>query len=141
MCVPFKRQSSDARVPLRAYPTSAGCDLYAAESKILKPKQWALIKLQLSFAIPTGFYGKIVGRSGLANVHDIVAFNGTVDADYRGTVFVVLFNLSDNEYIVEIGNRIAQLIIEKCYDVKFVECNELPDTQRSVGGFGSSLSF
>ena len=141
VCVPFKRQSSDARVPLRAYPTSVGYDLYAAESKSLKPRDWVLIKLQLSFAIPTGFYGKIVGRSGLANVHGIVAFNGTVDADYRGTVFVVLFNLSDNEHIVEIGNRIAQLIIEKCYDVKFVECNELPDTQRSVGGFGSSLSF
>ena len=141
VCVPFKRQSSDARVPLRAYPTSAGYDLYAAESKILKPKQWALIKLQLSFAIPTGFYGKIVGRSSLANVHSIAAFNGTVDADYWETFCVVLFNLSDNEHIVEIGNRIAQLIIEKCYDVKFVECNELPDTQRSVGGFGSSLSF
>ena len=71
----------------------------------------------MSFAILTGFYGKIVGRSGLANVHNIVAFNGTVDADYQGTVSVVLFNLSDNEYIVEISNRIAQLIIEKRYDV------------------------
>ena len=71
----------------------------------------------MSFAISTGFYGKIVGRSGLANVHNIVAFNGTVDADYQGTVSVVLFNLSDNEYIVEISNQIAQLIIEKRYDV------------------------
>ena len=71
----------------------------------------------MSFAILTGFYGKIVGRSGLANVHNIVAFNGTVDADYQGTVSVVLFNLSDNECIVEISNRIAQLIIEKRYDV------------------------
>ena len=108
MCVPFKRQSSDARVPLRAYPTSVGYDLYAAESKSLKPRDWVLIKLQLSFAIPTGFYGKIVGRSGLANEHGIVAFNGPVDAGYRGTVCVVLFILSDNEYIVEISNRIAQ---------------------------------
>ena len=108
MCVPFKRQSSDARGPLRAFPTSVGYDLYAAESKSLKPRDWVLIKLQLSFAIPTGFYGKIVGRSGLANVHGIVAFNGPVDAGYRGTVCVVLFILSDNEYIVEISNRIAQ---------------------------------
>ena len=59
-------------------------------------------------------YGKIVGRSSLANVHGIGAFNGTVDTDYRRTVCVVLLNLSDNEYIVEIGNLIAQLIIEKC---------------------------
>ena len=110
VCVPFKRQSSDARVPLRAYPNSAGYDLYAAESKILKPRDCSLIKLQLSFAIPTGFYGKIVGCSSLANVHGIVAFNGTVDADYRGTVCVVLFNLCDNEYIVEIGNRIVMML-------------------------------
>ena len=95
----------------------------------------------MSFAFRASFYGKIVGRSGLANVHSIVAFNGTVDADCRGTVCVVLFNLFDNEYIVEIGNRIAQLIIEKYCDVKFVEYNELPDTKRSVGGFDSSLGF
>ena len=126
---------------MRAYPTSAGYDLCAAESKILKPRERVLIKVQLSFAIPTGFYGKIVGRSGLANIHSIVAFNSTVDPDYRGTICVVLFNLSDNEHIVEIGNQIAQLIIGKCYDVKFVEYNELPDIQRSVGGFGSSLGF
>ena len=110
MCVPFKRHSSDARVPLRAYPTSAGYDLYAVESKIPKPRDCSLIKLQLSFAIPTGFYGKIVGCSSLANVHGIVAFNGTVDADYRGTICVVLFNLCDNEYIVEIGNRIVMML-------------------------------
>ena len=61
---------------MRVYPTSAGYDLYAAESKILEPREWALIKLQLSFAIPTDFYGKVVGRSSLANVHGIVAFNG-----------------------------------------------------------------
>ena len=95
----------------------------------------------MSFAFRASFYGKIDGRSGLANVHSIVAFNGTVDADSRGTVCVVLFNLFDNEYIAEIGNRIAQLIIEKYCDVKFVEYNELPDTKRSVGGFGSSLGF
>ena len=70
------------------------------------------------------FYGKIVGRSGLANAQGIVAFNGTVDTDYRGTVCVVLFNLSDNEYVVEIGNRIAQLIIKKSYDVRFVEYSD-----------------
>ena len=111
MCVLFKRQSRNTRVPLRTCPTSAGYDLYAAKSKILKPRESVPIKVQLSFAIPSGFYGKIVGRSGLANVHGIVAFNGTVDADYWGTVCVVLFNLSNNEYIVEIINEIAQLLI------------------------------
>ena len=115
------------KVPLRAYPTSTGYDLYAAESKILKAKERVLIKVELSFAISPGYCGRIIERSVLANVHGIVAFNGTVDADYRGTVCVLLFNLSDNKYKVEIGNQIAQLVIEKCYDVSFVEYNELPD--------------
>ena len=79
-----------------------------------RERERVLIKVKLSFVIPIGFYGKIVGRSSLANVHGIGAFNGTVDTDYRRTVCVVLLNLSDNEYIVEIGNLIAQLIIEKC---------------------------
>ena len=65
------------------------------------------IKVQLSSATPTGFYGKIVGHFGLQNVHGIDALNDTVDAYYRGTVCVVLFNLSDNEHIVEIGDRIV----------------------------------
>ena len=110
MCVPFTRQSSNARIPLKVSPASACYDLYVVESKIPKPRERerALIKLQLSFPIPTGFYGKIFGNSGLANIHGIVAFNGTVDADYRRTVCVLLFNISDNEYIVEIGNRTAR---------------------------------
>ena len=141
VCILFKRQSSDATLSLRAYPTSAGYDLQAAESKILKPRNKVLIKFGLSFPIPDEYYCRIVGRSGLVNVHGIVAFNGTSDADYRGTVCFLLFNLSYNEYEVEIGNRIAQLIIEKCNDVKFVEYNELPDKIRSIGGFGSSLGF
>ena len=138
-CVPIKRQSSDVKVPLRAYPTSTGYDLYAAESKILKPKERVLIKVELSFAISPGYCGRIIERSVLANVNGIVAFNGTVDADYRGTVCVLLFNLSDNKYKVEIGNQIAQLIIEKCYDVSFVEYNELPDKICSIESFGSSF--
>ena len=79
-----------------------------------RERERVLIKIKLSFVIPTGFYGKIVERSSLANVRGISEFNGTVDTDYRRTVCVVLLNLSNNEYIVEIGNLIAQLIIEKC---------------------------
>ena len=109
----------------------------------LSPWNWErlLIKVELNFAILSGFYGWIVGRSGLANVHGIVAFNCTVDVDYQETVWIILFNLSNIEHDIKVGNPIVQLIIEKCYDVKFVEYNELTDTKRSIGGFGSSGGF
>ena len=104
MCVPFKRQLSNARVPLRAYPTSFSYPVMIYTQRERERER----EIKLSFFIPTGFYGKVVGSSSLANVHGIGAFNGTVDTDYRRTVSVVLLNLSDNEYIVEIGNIIAQ---------------------------------
>ena len=93
-------------------------------------------------AIPKGFYGRIVGQSGLANNHGIFVFPGTIDADYRGVVCIVLFNLSDDDYEVRKGNHIAQVIIERCYGVKFVEYGgELTETERTAKGFGSSLGF
>ena len=72
-------------------------------------------------AIATGFYGRIVGQSGLENNDGIFVFPSTIDTDYRGVIFVVLFNLSEDDYEVRKNNRIAQIIIEKCYAVKFIE--------------------
>ena len=91
-------------------------------------------------AIPEGCYGRIVGRSGLANTHGITVHNGTTASDYRGIVCVVLFNLSNEKYVVETGNRIGQLIIERCYTPKFVEVNEFNEekTERGQKGYGSS---
>ena len=88
-----------------------------------------------------GYYGRVVGRSGLANFKGIFAFNGTVNAEYRGNFCVVLFNLSNFSYVVEIGNRIGQFIVEKRNDIKFVEYNSLPDSDRSNNGSGSALGF
>ena len=100
------------------------------------------MRVDLHIAIPKGFYGRIVGRSGLANSYGVFVFSGTIDADYRGVVCVVLFNLSDEDCEVRKGNRIDQIIIERCYAVKFVEYSgELPETERAAKGFGSSLGF
>ena len=85
--------------------------------------------------------GRVVGRSGLVNVKGIIAFNVTVNAEYRGNVCVVLFNLSIFTYVVEIGNLIGQFIVEKRNDIKFVEYNSLPDSDCSNNGFGSTLGF
>ena len=120
LVVPFKRYSEDAIVLLRAYPCSAENDLYGAEFKILKARWRVLVRVDLHMTIPKGFYGRTVGRSGLANNRGIFVFPGTIDTDYRDVVCIVLFNLSDNDYEVRKGNRIAQIIIERCYDVKFV---------------------
>ena len=100
-----------------------------------------LIKTDLCLEIPKGYYGRVVGRSGLANFKGIFAFNGTVDSEYKGKVCVVLFTLSNFTYVVEIGNRIGQFIVEKRNDIKFVEYNSLSDSDQSNNGFGSTLAF
>ena len=107
------------------YNGSAGYDLFASVQKIIRPSGRALVRVDLQFAIPEGNYGSIVARSSLANKLGIVAFPGTIDSDYRGVVCVILFNLSSDTYRVEIGNRIAQMIIKKCCDVHFVECSDV----------------
>ena len=90
-----KTYSSNAHIPKKAYWASTGYDLFAEETKVWKPWGRALIKLDLSMAIPEGYYGWIVGRSGLANMCSIIVHHGTTDSDNRGVVYVVFFNLSD----------------------------------------------
>ena len=126
---------------MKSFPTSCRYDLYAAERKTIVSHGRELIKSDLCLKIPKGYYGRVVGRAGLANFKGLFAFNGTVDAEYRGNVCVVLFNLSNFSYVVEIGNRIGQFIVEKRNDIKFVEYNYLPDSDRSNNGFGSTLGF
>ena len=126
---------------MKAFPTSAGYDLYAAERKTIVSHVRELIKTNLCLEIPKGYYGRVLGRSGLANFKGIFAFNGTVDAEYRGNVCVVLFNLSNFIYVVEKGHQIGQFIAEKRNDIKFVEYNSLSDSDQSNNGFGSTLGF
>ena len=98
------------------------------------------MKLNLSMAIREGYYGQIVGCSGLANMCNIVAYDGTIDSDYRVVVCVVLFNLSDKEYMVETGNLTAQLIIQPCFTSNFVKFSKFiyDNTEEDEKGFGSS---
>ena len=120
--------------------------MFANERKILKPSGRALVRVDLNLAIPEGYYGSIVVCSGLANKYGIVAFPGTIHSDYRGVLCVILFNFSDDTYLVERGNRIAQIIIQKYCTVHFVECSQAEfdkfcNTERDTGGFDSSLGF
>ena len=134
------------RCPRKVFPDSAGCDLYTIESRLLGAGESALVRVDIQMAIPEGYYGVIAGRSGLANRFGVVCFPGTVDAGYRGIVCAILFNFGIECYKVEIGNPIAQIIIQKCCTMNFFECSSVEfgkycDTERGTDGFGSSLGF
>lgn len=131
---------SNHRLPEYATAGSAGMDLKA---NILEPIQ---LKARSSVVIPTGIYValpdgcemQIRGRSGLAFKYDIVSHLGTLDADYRGEIKVKLFNLSDNDFVINPGERIAQIVIARYERVEWDEVATLDETERGEGGFGST---
>ncbi|MDD6898103.1 MAG: dUTP diphosphatase [Bacteroidales bacterium] len=128
--------------PLPAYATemSAGMDLRAnlEEPVTLQPMERKLIPTGLYIALPAGHEAQIRPRSGLALKHGVTVLNtpGTVDADYRGEVKVLLVNLSDVPFVVNDGERIAQMIVAKYEQVEFVEVEQLDETERGTGGYG-----
>lgn len=128
--------------PLPSYKTmgSAGMDLYANidEPITIKPLERVLIPTGLYISIPYGYEAQIRARSGLALKHGISLANGigTVDSDYRGEIGVILINLSKEEYIVNRGDRIAQMVIIKYERAEFIEVPDLDTTDRGTGGFG-----
>tara|TARA_B110001450_G_scaffold55210_1_gene51749 strand:- start:867 stop:1301 length:435 start_codon:yes stop_codon:yes gene_type:complete len=130
--------------PIPSYETegSAGMDLRANIDAlvVLKPLERAIIKTGLYIALPIGFEAQVRSRSGLAAKKGITVLNspGTVDADYRGEIGVILVNLSNEEFVVNDGDRIAQLIVAKHERLKWEEVATLEDTERGLGGFGST---
>jgi dUTP pyrophosphatase len=121
---------------------AAGMDLRANidASITLKPLERAIVKTGLYIALPIGFEAQVRPRSGLAAKKGITVLNspGTVDADYRGEIGVILVNLSNSEFVINDGERIAQLIIAKHERVHWQEVQTLSDTERGAGGFGST---
>jgi len=128
------------QLPAYATPQSAGMDLRANidESIVLKPFERRLISTGLHIALPVGFEAQIRPRSGLALKHGITVLNspGTVDADYRGEVMVLLINLSQEEFIINDGERIAQMVIARHEQGLMELVDELDETERGVGGYG-----
>ena len=133
---------SGRELPAYATPLSAGVDLRAAleEPVVLAPLGRALIPTGLFMAIPAGYEGQVRPRSGLAAKHGVTVLNtpGTIDADYRGEIKVILVNLSDTAFTVEPGERIAQLVFARCEQAQLEEVETLDETQRGAGGFGST---
>ena len=130
--------TSTGKQPYKAYVDSAGFDLYADETILVLPRNRTLVSIGLSMQIPLGYCGKIYSRSGLANKHAIFAFNGIIDPGFSGVVKVLLFNFSDEEYLVQKGTRIAQMIFVKTENVVFkFDILDLK-SDRNNKGFGSS---
>jgi dUTP pyrophosphatase len=128
-------------LPAFAHPGDAGADLVAAESVRLEPGERALVGTGVRIALPDGYAAFVVPRSGLAAKHGITVVNapGTVDAGYRGEIKVSLLNTDAREaYDVAVGDRIAQLIVMPVPPVRFLPVEELPESVRGEGGFGST---
>ena len=134
-----KKLSEFATIPKRGSPYAAGFDLSSAYDVDIPPCGKALVKTDISISIPPNTYARIAPRSGLALKNFIDVGAGVVDYDYRGNVGVILFNHSQDDYFcVERGDRIAQLILEKISMADVVEVDELDETARADGGFGST---
>jgi len=136
-----KKMSDNAIIPIKTSSLAAGYDLFASESKIVKSRSRELISTDISIEVPNGTYGHIVARSGLSLKNAIDIGAGTIDADYTGTVGVIIINNSNEDFEVEYGMRIAQLICQKIV-YPYIEIVERRTTDenntRRAKGFGSS---
>ena len=129
------------RLPEYSHPGDAGADLHAAEAVDLAPGQRATVGTGVSIALPDGFVGFVVPRSGLAAKHGITIVNspGTVDAGYRGEIRVTLLNTDASAaYSIAVGDRIAQLIVQPVTRARFIRVERLPGSERGESGFGST---
>ena len=142
--VPIVRLPHGADLELPAYATAhaAGLDLMAAldQPVVLEPGERALIPTGIAMALPIGFEAQVRPRSGLAAKHGVTVLNspGTIDADYRGEIKIILINLGQERFVVEPKARIAQLIVSTVTRILWTPVEDLPDTTRGEGGFGST---
>lgn len=141
MKVLFKKLNDRAKTPTYGSPYSAGADLYSCEGEVtLKPGESHLFHTGIAMEIPVGYVGLVYARSGLACKKGLAPANkvGVIDSDYRGEIMVCLYNHSDKEQTVEAGERIAQMVIAPFLTVEYEQTEELSETVRGEGGFGST---
>jgi len=140
MKLKIKKLTPDAIIPAYQTELAAGFDLHSVEDYVLKKGERKLIKTGLAFEIEEGYEVQIRPRSGLAFKHGITVLNtpGTIDADYRGEIMVLLINLGEDDFEIKKGERIAQAVIAPVIQAEFVEVDELSETKRGKGGFGST---
>lgn len=135
-----KKLSPDAELPIRKHADDAGADLHSNEDVVLHAGERRMIHSGISIAFPEGWLCWLTPRSGLAAKHGITIVNppGLIDAGYRGEICAILLNTSDEDFVINKGDRIAQLVFQKCEQAVFIETNELTESVRGEGGFGST---
>ena len=134
----FKRLHPEAKLPTRGSEGAAGLDLYAVERATLEPGGRAAVRTGLAVAVPRGFYGRVAPRSGLAVRHGLDVLAGVIDSDYRGEILCALVNHGREPFEIEPGARIAQLVVEAIATPDPAWAEDLEQTDRGAGGFGST---
>jgi dUTP pyrophosphatase len=134
----FQKLHESAKLPTRGSRFAAGLDLYSVERLTIEAGQRAVAGTGLSVAIPEGFYGRVAPRSGLAIAHGLDVLAGVIDSDYRGEIRCALINHGSEPVLIEVGQRVAQLIIEAIATPEPTWADELEETARGAGGFGST---
>lgn len=138
MKVKIKKLHPEAIIPRYAHKGDAGLDLFTVDSLELEPGERKSVPLGLAVEIPVGYVGLIWDKSGLSHKYGIKSFGGVIDSSYRGEIHVGVINLSDKFFSFEKGHKIGQLLIQKVEQVNFEEVDELTDSSRAAGGFGST---
>ena len=140
MLVKFKKLSPTAKNPEYAHPTDSGMDLFSDRQMIIPAGGRALVPTGVAVALPPNTEGQVRSKSGLALKSGIMVLNspGTIDTNYRGEIGVILFNTSDQDYEVAMGQKIAQLVVCPFYTCATMEVDDLDSTDRGNGGFGST---
>ncbi|WP_180428379.1 dUTP diphosphatase [Helicobacter pylori] len=140
MKIKIQKIHPNALIPKYQTEGSSGFDLHAVEEVMIKPHSVGLVKIGICLSLEVGYELQVRTRSGLALNHQVMVLNspGTVDNDYRGEIKVILANLSDKDFKVQVGDRIAQGVVQKTYKAEFIEYEQLDETSRGSGGFGST---
>ena len=138
MKIRVKKVFPEANLPTRANDSDAGYDLYSTESLPITPSSRQAVCTGICVEIPKGYYGRIAPRSGLALKAGVDVLGGVIDSGYRDEIKVILINLGETLVSIDEGDRIAQLIIEKCEDIEWENVDSLNDSERGESGFGSS---
>lgn len=138
MLLRFKKIHKDAKIPSYAYKGDAGLDLYIPESLIIKKGERKSVALGIAIEIPDGYVGILFDKSGLSHKYGLKSYGGIIDSGYRGEIHVGMMNLSDLDYEFKTGEKIIQILIIPIVQAEVVEVDDLSDSDRGTGAFGSS---
>lgn len=138
MHLKIKKVHPDAKIPKYAHKGDAGFDIYIPETVVILPGERKSVPIGLAMEIPEGHAGLLLDKSGLSHKHGIKSFGGVIDSGYRGEIHAGLMNLGDKPYTFEKGDKLIQMLIMPVQGVEILETEELTDSDRGIGAFGST---